>query len=411
MRSLIVLAVALAACAPGAVTGPSTTASATPTVVPQAYLEIALAGDSARISPDGRLVLSFIQGSALTPPSYVLQRVDGSIVWQRPNAMGWPVWLPDSSGAFIPLAAAQRAGPLGILQPDGTLIETALDDADPLLSPDGRWIAAERQEGCCLGITIREIRVSRRSGGAAHTLVTSADPAQQPVSFLGWSASGSVIYRDGAAIRSVTLDGHISDLVTPTSIGGRSVTRSAVSPDGRVILACAADPLAFWVVSGAAIADLPSRPAWPLRVPWCSSAEEVMWVGGHGLPTRDLAGQLAVFDAITRTARPLALPVGATLIGASGEALLVATGGELHVLSGGSDRAVGLRAHDYAVRPIDGGRFFLVSGRTGYLIGYGPSFFFASSYRERTIGAAGWNSPTSRYTVHTSTAPCQSCSS
>jgi len=27
----------------------------------------------------------------------------------------------------------------------------------------------------------------------------------------------------------------------------------------------------------------------------------------------------------------------------------------------------------------------------------------------RTIGAAGWNSPTSRYTVHTSTAPCQSC--
>jgi hypothetical protein len=150
-------------------------------------------------------------------------------------------------------------------------------------------------------------------------------------------------------------------------------TQSAVSPDGRVILTCAADPLAFWVITAGAVVDLGLRPAWPLREPWCSRPDEVIWLGAHDLPVRDgPGGSLLALDPTTGTTRPLDLPAGSTLAGASGDALLVSVGGELKIVSAstGLIRAVGLRiAGDSVVRPIDGGRFYLVTGRSGYLIG------------------------------------------
>jgi hypothetical protein len=150
------------------------------------------------------------------------------------------------------------------------------------------------------------------------------------------------------------------------------MVRSAMSPDGRVILTCAADPLAFWVITGGAVADLGAEPAWPLRAPWCSFANEVIWLGAHELPVRDSVGQLRAFDATTGTTRALPLPAGSTLVSASGDALLVSIGGDLHVVSvaSGDDRTVGLRyGTESSIRPIAGGRFFMLSGRSGYLIG------------------------------------------
>jgi hypothetical protein len=382
MRNLRLIAVALlVSCAPAPVlTGgptPSPTTAAMPSpsavasVAPHAYREVTPLGDGALLSPDGQTVVYMLQGAKDVPPSYVFQRLDGTVIWQRENAMGWPEWLPDSSGVFIPLAAMQRAGPLGVLRLDGTLAETGLDDANPALSPDGAWIAAERQEGCCAGISIHEIRIAPRAGGPVRTLVTSTDPGLQPVSLLGWSSDGAVIYRDGAHIRRVTLDGRIAELAG-APISRPYLTRSAVSPDGRVILGCAADPLAFWVISGGAVADLGAEPAWPLRVPWCSRPDEVIWLGGHGLPVRDASGQLRAFDAATGASRALRLPAGATLISASGDALLVAIDGDLHLVSTstGVDRPVGLRSSsDSSVRPLNGGRFFMGQRQVGYLIG------------------------------------------
>jgi hypothetical protein len=382
MRILVLIAIAvLISCAPtpaltnDAAPSPTETAMPSPSAVatsaPHAYREVTPLGDGPAMSPDGQTVVSMRQGSNGVPPSYVFQRLDGTVILQRESVMGWPEWLPDSSAVFIPLASMQRAGPLGVLRLDGTLAETGLDDANPALSPDGTWIAAERQEGCCVGIGIHEIRIAPRAGGPVRSLVTSADAALQPVSLLGWSPEGAVIYRDGAHIRSVTVDGRSAEL-TGSPIARPSLTRSAVSPDGRVILGCAADPLVFWVIAGGAVAELGAQPAWPLRVPWCSGPGEVIWIGGHELPVRDAGGRLQAFDAVTATSRAIALPAAATLVSASGDALLVSTDGDLHLVSvsTGIDRAVGLRAGpDASARAIAGGRFFLLIGRSGYLIG------------------------------------------
>lgn len=379
-RWLIALAL-LISCAPtSALTGgvtprPIEAATPSPSAVapaaPHAYREVTLLGDGPLMSPDGQTVVQMVQGSKGAQPYFVFERIDGTEIGRYQNVAGWPQWLPDSSAVFIPLASMQRAGPLGVLRPGGTLTETGLDDANPALSPDGKWIAAERQEGCSVGISIHEIRIAPRTGGPVRTLVTSTDPAQQPISLLGWSLDRAIIYRDGAHIRSVTLDGQIAELAG-SPIGRTDLTRSAVSPDGRVILGCAADPLVFWVISGGTATNLGAQPGWPLRVPWCSRPDEVIWLGGHELPVRDASGQLRAFDAATGASRALTLPAGATLVSASGDALLLSIDGDLHVMSAstGLDRAVGLRAgRDASACPIAGGRFFLVDGHSGYLIG------------------------------------------
>jgi hypothetical protein len=345
------------------------TITAAPTVAPHAYREITALGDFMRLSPDGQTVVSMVQGPKGTISYVAFQRLDGTLIGKVDNltAMSWPEWLPDSSAVFISLAAGQRAGPLGVLSPDGRLLETGLDDANPALSPDGTWIAAEREEGCCVGIRIHEIWIAPRVGGPPRTLVTSTDPAPQPISFLGWSPGGEVVYRDGARIRSVTLGGRITEIAAP----GRTMTLSAVSPDGRVILGCEADPLAFWAIANGRVIDLGAQPAWPLRVPWCSRPDEVIWLGSHELAVRDAAGRLQAFDAATGATRPIALPAGAALVSASGDTLLVSIDGDLHLVSAltGAARAVGLTSGDSVVRPVAGGRFFRVSGRSGYLIG------------------------------------------
>jgi hypothetical protein len=391
MRYLSLIAIALlVSCAPGrALTGgatPSATQvavlpspSAAATAAPHAYREVTALDDFMLPSPDGQTVWSFVQGPKGTVSYFVFQQLDGTVIGRidNPTAMGRPEWLPDSSAVFIELAAGQRAGPLGVLRSDGRLTETGLDDSSPALSPDGTWIATERQEGCCVGIRIHEIRIAPRAGGPTRTFVTSSDPAPQPVDLLGWTLGGEVIYRDGTHIRSVTLDGRISDLplIAPASARDRMPTRSGVSPDQRLILACAADPLAFWVVAGGTVADLPLglQPAWSLRVPWCSRPDEVNWLGRHELLLRDATGRLRAFDATNGAIRALAIPAGSILVSASDDVLLVSIDGDRHVMSAsaGSDHAVGLRfGSEFSVRPLEGGRFFMFSGRSGYVIGW-----------------------------------------
>src|SRR2546428_3025798 len=157
-------------------TPPSPTATTAP--LGRAARLVTAAGDFPLLSPDGTTLVSKFQGSKGGPTSaLVFQSVDGRTLRRIPDdrASGQMQWLPDSSGVFVELAAGQRAGPLGIISVDGVL-ETGLDYPNPALSPDGKWIAAEHQEGCCAGIRIREIWVAPRSGGARRTLVTSATP-------------------------------------------------------------------------------------------------------------------------------------------------------------------------------------------------------------------------------------------
>ena len=386
MRYVIPLAMSLlvAACAPTGA-GP---ASATPSlgvgqppppsvplsVGPHAYREVMVLGEFAQLSPDGTMVASIV-GQNTAAPALVFQSLDGGVLgrWSDLMAARSATWLPDSSGVFVELTAPQRAGPLGIVEPDGHVTVTGLDNADPSLSPDGKWIAAERQEGCCVAIRIHEIWVAPRAGGPVRALVLSTDPAPQPLTLLGWSPGGDVLFRDGPHFRSATLGGAVTELVAPAAAHARMPVSSGGSPDRQVVLICSADPQQFWVIAKGTVADPPTglAPAWPLRQPWCSQPSEVRWSGGHELLFKDAAGILRWFDAINLAQRTMTLPAGASIIAVSGDVLLVSIGGELDLIStsNGAIRPVGLRLSGPSAQPIAGGRFFIVNGRGGYLIG------------------------------------------
>ena len=290
------------------------------------------------------------------------------------RASGRMQWLPDSSAVFVELAAGQRAGPLGIVSVDGSIIETGLDYAKPALSPDGKWIAAEHQEGCCVGIRIREIWVAPRSGGAPRLLVTSSAPqdAQQPIALLGWDAQGGVLYRDGDTFARVTLGGARTTLLSTPSMRGRVVTASAVSPDNAVILLCTADPLGWWTLANGTLSDLPLalRPAWRLREPWCSGPDEVPWYGAHDLVLKDVAGKTRTYDPVAGGDRPFPLVSSDALLAASTYILLAAVGQDIWVISGTGGLPTGLQssATDLHIWPIDNSRFFVQIGVGAYVV-------------------------------------------
>jgi len=356
-------------------TRPGTTATTAP--APGVARPLGTAGDFPLLSPDGTTLASKFQGGRGGPTNaFVFESVDGRTLRQIPDdrASGQMQWLPDSSGVFVELAAGQRAGPLGIVSVDGVVLETGLDYANPSLSPDGKWIAAEHQEGCCVGIRIREIWVAPRSGGTPRTLVTSSRPqdVQQPIALLGWDAQGGLLYRDGDAFGRVTLDGVRTEVMAPSSTRGRVVTASAVSPDNAVILLCAADPLAWWTIANGTVAELPQalRPAWRLREPWCSRPDEVPWYGAHELILKDVAAKPRTLDAVVGGDRPFPLVPLDAVLSASTYILLAAVGQDVWIMSGTGGLPTGLRAPamDALVWPIANSAFFVRIGRASYLL-------------------------------------------
>lgn len=393
---LALVAVVLAACTAtppaGSISSPTASAVALPTRTaspaasvtpasvtpsrPDPYRQVTTAGDLPLLSPDGTTLVSVDQGAKGAGRAFVFQSLDGAVLRRIPDdrAAGRMTWLPDSSGVFVELAAGQRAGPLGVLTPQGSVLETGLDYADPALSPDGKWIAAEHQEGCCASIRTREIRLVPRSGGVPRTIASSAAPENvpQPIALLGWDARGGLVYRDADSILRVTVDGARAEIPAPASMKGRMPVAAAVSPDRAVILVCAADPLAFWTIANGQVAELPRalRPAWRLREPWCSDATEVPWYGPHGLLLRDVANTLQQLDATSGGVSPQAFIRSDVLLAASGYIVLASIGDDVWIMSGAGGRATGLRARpsDLVVWPIANSSFFLRSGTNAYVV-------------------------------------------
>lgn len=361
---------------PEAVTAAS--AAPTPTFTSARTTQVSASGQFALVSPDGTKVVSVQQGGRGGERKYLIQDLRGGAVLREyvdTKAGGRFEWLPDSSGVLIELAAGQRAGPLGVFSVTGGIRETGLDYANVAISPDRRWIAAERQEGCCVAIRVREIRIAPFAGGPARTLVTTTAPdaVPAPISLLGWDGE-AVIYRDGSRIFRTTLDGQRSELALPQSAAGRTIASSrGTSPDQKAILACAADPQRFWVIAGGALLDLPStlRPAWPTNDPWCGpDTQPVPWIGGHDLVLRDATGKLVAFDPMTGATRALAVVADAVLA-ASGDVLLVRIGTDVLTISlaTGEQRRVDLAATELFVQPIAGGRFFITIGGSALVVG------------------------------------------
>ncbi len=356
---------------------PATPTSSTAITSTSAARLVRASGNFPVLSPDGTTLISKSQGGrGGATNALVFESIDGKMLRRIPDdrASGRMQWLPDSSAVFVELAAGQRAGPLGIVSADGSIIETGLDYANPALSPDGKWIAAEHQEGCCVGIRIREIWVAPRSGGAPRLLVTSSAPqdALQPIALLGWDAQGGALYRDGDTFARVTLGGARTTLLPTPSMRGRAVTASAVSPDNAVIVLCTADPLGWWTLANGTLSDLPQslRPAWRLREPWCSGPDEVPWYGAHDLVLKDVAGKTRTYDPVAGGDRPFPLVSSDALLAASTYILLAAVGQDIWIMSGTGGLPTGLQssATDLHISSIDNSRFFVQIGTGAYVV-------------------------------------------
>ena len=351
----------------------SVAATASPAVStgPQAYRALPVPGGAAS-SPDGRWFVA--QGQRPDSPLQLFT-IDGTPVREFDAGRFW-AWLPDSSGLFVALEIPQRAPPLAILELNGRVTTTELQLSRQMLSRDGKLIVAQHQEGCCVAIVQRELRVARRDGSGTRTLVTSTVTSEPtPVFLLGVDAADRAVYRDGTNVMRIPLAGGAAERLA-TSPDYVRLSSASTSPDGTAILATgirearshivANDRVTPWDYAiGSVVED--GNP-FPFR-----SGLDPVWVGPHTLLVQDPDSRaLFTFDAVTatRTKQAAQLLPGDMVLAAQGETLLVVRGGFVVLIDirTGKVREIGIdlrpsSTDDHGAALPTGG--FIVSGPAG----------------------------------------------
>lgn len=390
--SLCVIAAACAAPPPAASSATASTstpqtsgsmASAAPTATiaasaaPAPYRQLVGVPGHALASPDGRWIVAPRSGRFESPLQ--LYTVDGALVRELGAASYW-TWLADSSGLFVAVLVPQRAPPMHLMDLEGRMTGTDLQLSNETLSRDGKLIVAEHQEGCCVAIVQREIRVARRDGTGTRTLVLSTSPEPQPVALLGVDASDRVVYRDGASIMRVPLAGGAAAQLAASADLVR-VVPGGTSPDGLAIVARASEPTRWYTVADDTVRPIGTGIGVVVedgnRV--LGKQRGILWVGPHSFLTRDDTGAVFEVDAVTlaragRAARLLATDVA---LAHGGGRLLIIRGPRVMLLdlNTGAVQETGLdlgpdsdSAHAI---PVRGGGFILSSSRGTYRIDSG----------------------------------------
>jgi len=353
-------------------------ASPSPSGLPAGIKRSSLnAPTSAIFSPDGRY-LAYGSGSTLT-----IIAIDGTLDISTP-ASGWPRWLPDSSGLFVATSAPQRAGPLAVVALDGKITELPLEFTNPMVSKDGTTIVAEHQEGCCMNIVQREIRVAQRSGGPARVLVSSSAPAAatQSIVLLGIDAQDRALHRDGERIGLIPISGGPSaELAIPRGLVPSYVMADSVSPDRSVILLRTYEPTAEWMFFKGQLMPFPSEAGTIVRTGAASKGRDpsAVWLGPQTILVRTESGMLGSYDLGRYTpgygsnAMQTVLPrVDADGVLAYRDGwLLWGDGGHVHLLAMGTrtDRDTGLiLGTQRATAGVIAGGFLLIAGTASYAI-------------------------------------------
>lgn len=323
------------------------------------------------MSPDGRWFVA--QGQRLDSPLQLFT-IDGASVREF-DAGRFSGWLPDSSGLFVALEIPQRAPPLAILELNGRIVETDLQLSREALSRDGKLIVAQQQEGCCVAIVQREIRVARRDGSDTRTLVSSAITSEpQPVFLLGVDAADRVVYRDGTNIMRIPLAGGTATRLG-TSADYARLSSASTSPDGTAIFTTGSREARSQIVANDRVTP------WDYAIgsvvedgnPFPFRSGLPVWVGPHTLLMQDPDSRtLFTFDAVTaiRTKQAGQLLPGDMVLAAQRETLLVVRSGfvTLMDLGTGSVRDLGIdlrpssEANHGAALPTGG---FIISGPAG----------------------------------------------
>lgn len=240
-------------------------------------------------------------------PSLLLFSSDGALVRKLPGVTMFS-WLPDSSGLFVAITIPQRAPDLSIVEIDGRLITTQVQLADEMLTRDGKWIVAEHQEGCCVSIVQREIRVSSRDGRVVRTLVRSDAAEPQPVALVGVDSADRVVYRDVDRLMRVPLAGGSPAVIASSPDLVRTVGAST-SPDGAAMLIRGYQPDRWYVLASDRLAPWDpalGEPVADLNVSLMKSSPAAIWIGPHALLARDLDGTLSAYDALAGTRKSFA---------------------------------------------------------------------------------------------------------
>ena len=248
--SFLLVAVALVACtapadnasAPGASGSPAARASAspvarpTPTPLDQLVWRLGIPRRTDRYfvrpAPSGRVAVA----ADLDASSFAFFDLRGSqIAWF--DALGldivWWKWLEDSSGllvatrAYVNGRATTELSVFGPYRGNRTVLgEAGTSPDEPVLSPDGRWLAFATE--CCP----QRIVASRLDGTEQRVLFTS--PLR--ISLLGWDARSRVMYADARRLHWVGLDSQPSDeaaieLGLPAAVNAVGVRILEQSPD------------------------------------------------------------------------------------------------------------------------------------------------------------------------------------
>jgi hypothetical protein len=326
-----------ASAAASATPSPTVAVTSTPTASarPVAYRVISSVPGRATVSPDGRWIAALKrQAGASIFESIQLFTIDGTPTREITDAGVFWGWLPDSSALFVAPDLPQRAPPLAIIELDGRVVATGLQLSHEMLSRDGKLIVAEHQEGCCVAVVQREIRVARRDGAGMRTLVVSQLAAEpQPVALLGIDDSDRAVYRDGTRIMRIPLAGGVTTMLA-TSAEYARVVPGSTSPDGTATLARGYEPTRWYLIANDRVT------AWDEAIGSVvqnGSAEVVrkgrgdaaLWVGPRTFLARDPVGALFSVDALTSTR----IPHGARLVG--GDVVLAHQSGTLLVVRGG----------------------------------------------------------------------------
>lgn len=289
----------------------------------------------ATVSPDGRWIATLKRAPAGSIFETIqLFTIDGTPTREITDAGVFWGWLPDSSGLVVAPDLPQRAPPLAIIELDGRVVATELQLSHEMLSRDGKLIVAEHQEGCCVAVVQREIRVARRDGTATRTLVTSQVPSEpQTVALLGIDASDRAVYRDGTKIMRIPLAGGATTTIA-TSAEYARVVSGDTSPDGAAILARGYEPTRWYVIANDRVTAWDDAAGSVVQngsseVVRKGQGDAALWVGPRAFLARDQSGALFSVDAVTSTR----VPHGARVVG--GDVVLAHQSGTLMVVRGG----------------------------------------------------------------------------
>ena len=371
-----------ASAAASATPSPTVAVSSTPTASarPVAYRVMSSVPGRATVSPDGKWIVALTRPSSGSIfESIQLFTIDGTPTREFTDIGVFWGWLPDSTGIFVAPMIPQRAPPLAIVNLDGRVISTELQLSHQALSRDATLVVAEQQEGCCVAIIQREIRVARRDGSGTRTLITSAVPSEpQTVALLGVDASDRAVYRDGTKIARVPLAGGAATTLA-TSAEYARVIPGNTSPDGHAILARGYEPARWFVIANDRVT------AWDESLGsivedgnpgLTKTGAAALWIGPHTVLARDQAGVLSTVDALTNARTPHSgrLLNGDVVLAHRGGTLLVVRGGVVVLLelSTGVVKETGLdlrpNSEGAHAAALPSGGFFLSSRTTTYRI-------------------------------------------